>query len=160
MAGLPLQRLGTGQTSMRKNTMFTFTTSKGKKLQESDILNVLNDGAHELHATELGVRKISRQVAEMIERSRLEEAGVQGKIFHVATYLGGNRDIRITADGGDHFWVRWDDESDTYMAMSTPRFIPAYPDPSRIPPVDGRENFLAAEGSGSIHRRAADGEQG
>lgn len=131
------------------------------KLQESDILKVLNDGAHELHATELGIRKISRTVAAMIERSRLEEAGVQGEIFHVATYLGGNRDIRITADGGGHFWVRWDDESGTYMGMSTPRSIRAHhSDPSRIQPVDGRENFLAAEDSGSINRRAADGERG
>lgn len=136
--------------------MFTFTTPRNNKLTESDIIDILNDGARELHATELGARKVSRAVAAMIERSRLEEAGVQGEIVHVPTYLGGNRDIRITADGGDHFWVRWDDDSDTYMAMATPRSIPSYPHPSRIPSADDRDKFLAAESSGSIHRRAPD----
>lgn len=160
MAGLPHQRRNGADLHAEGSTMFTFTTPRGNRLRESDILKILNDGAEELHKQELGVRKVSRTVAEMIERSRLEEAGVKGEIVHVATYLGGNRDIRITADGGDHFWVRWDDQSDTYMPMSIPRSIPAYPHPSRIPSVDGRENFLAAEGSGSIYRRAADGGRG
>ena len=48
------------------------------------------------------------------------------RISHHPTWMGGNRDLCITADDGAQLWLRWDDAANAYRILEGGRPMPAY----------------------------------
>jgi hypothetical protein len=107
--------------------MQTFTDSSGRRRTAEDILEIFNRGADDLHRENEGVRTVARSTAEMVEEGRwIGEGFSTSKLSHHPTYLGGNRDIRVTADDGSYLWLRWSSTDSQYRILKAGRPLPFY----------------------------------
>lgn len=107
--------------------MQKFTDKDGKTRTAEEVLAIFNRGAEELHGSEDGNRRVGRTLAQSIEEGRwLGEGFDTSRLQHHPTWLGGNRDLRITDDGGRHLWLRWDDGENRYRILEGGRPMPAY----------------------------------
>ena len=103
-----------------------FTNENGRTIDENAVLEIFNRGAAELHASDDGVRKVGRSVAQAVEEGRwVGELFSIRRISHHPTWMGGNRDLCITADDGAQLWLRWDDAADAYRILKGGRPGPA-----------------------------------
>lgn len=123
-----------------------FTNSEGKTLQPSDILEIFNRGVEELHAADEGIRVINRSLAQSVEEGRWIGEGFRtSRLAHIPTWLGGERDIRVTADGGEELWLRWNEAARRYVILEGGRNVPAYRSTNLADIPQNKAEFLRLE---------------
>ena len=123
-----------------------FINSEGKTLSSADIIDIFNRGAADLHAHEDGVRRIGRTLAQSVEEGRwIGEGFSTSRLEHIPTWLGGERDIRVTADGGEHLWLRWNETTHRYDILEGGRNVPAYRSRSIMDIPQNKAEFLRIE---------------
>lgn len=123
-----------------------FTNSEGVTLSPTEILEIFNREVDKLHAHHDGVRHIDRTIAQMVEEGRwIGEGFKTSRLEHIPTWLGGERDLRITADGGEHLWLRWNEATHRYEILEGGRTVPAYRSRSLMDIPQSKEDFMRLE---------------
>lgn len=123
-----------------------FTNSEGVALSPTEILEIFNREADKLHAHHDGVRHIDRTLAQMIEEGRwIGEGFNTSRLSHIPTWLGGERDLRITADGGEQLWLRWNEGTHRYEILEGGRTVPACRSRSLMDIPQNKDEFMRLE---------------